>query len=210
MRAQTCSRTLCDVSRISRACAARIYREEAFAGVPGTAGLGVVRSSRLRAARVGAGAATVERWGPARAQAAVEAASLFARIAASRARWRLAPPSSAASSCARLYSQCTSASHVKPMPPCAWIALGGHLATGVGRGRLGHRGGLGEALGVGVGGPCGERRRRARLLGVEQHLRAAVRDGLVGADGHAELLALLDVVRRSSPARGRTRRRALS
>ena len=33
-----------------------------------------------------------------------------------------APPNSSASTCARLNSQCTSASQVKPMPPCAWIA----------------------------------------------------------------------------------------
>ena len=41
---------------------------------------------------------------------------------ASAIRAALPPPSSAASSWARLKSQCTSASHVKPMPPCAWIA----------------------------------------------------------------------------------------
>ena len=42
--------------------------------------------------------------------------------ARARSGARDARPSSAASSCARLNSQCTSASHVKPMPPCAWIA----------------------------------------------------------------------------------------
>ena len=68
-----------------------------------------------------------------------------------------APPSSAASSCARLNSQCTSASQVKPMPPWSWIAAAVTVAAGVGGGRLGHRGGLGQALRVGVGGPGGER-----------------------------------------------------
>ncbi len=45
-----------------------------------------------------------------------------AAIRAKRARWVDPPPSSTASSCARLNSQCTSASQVKPMPPWSWIA----------------------------------------------------------------------------------------
>ena len=80
------------------------------------------------------------------------------------------------------------------MPPCAWIALAVTSRPASEAAGLGHRGRLGQPLGVGVGGPRGERGRRARLLGFEQHLRAAVRDGLVGAHGHAELLAVLDVV----------------
>ncbi len=112
---------------------------------------------------------------------------------ARRARWRLAPPSSAASSCARLYSQCTSASHVKPMPPWAWIALAVTSRPASEAAALAIAAASAQPLGVGVGGPRRERGRRARLLGVEQHLRAAVRDRLEGAHRHAELLALLDV-----------------
>ncbi len=53
----------------------------------------------------------------------VEAATaLAAAMRASLARCVLADPSNAASSCARLNSQCTSASQVKPMPPWSWIA----------------------------------------------------------------------------------------
>ena len=60
----------------------------------------------------------------------------------------------------------------------------------------GQRGRLAQPLGVGVGRPGGEVGRRAGALGVQQHLRAAVRDGLEGADRHAELLAVLDVLER--------------
>ena len=54
---------------------------------------------------------------------------------------------------------------------------------------------------VGVLGVVVERPRRpvgdrARALGLEEHLRAGVRDGLVGADRAAELLALLGVLDR--------------
>ena len=42
--------------------------------------------------------------------------------------------------------------------------------------------------------PRGPVRDRPRALGLEEHLRARVRDGLVGADRAAELLALLGVV----------------
>ena len=110
-----------------------------------------------------------------------------------RARWRLAPPSSAASSCARLYSQCTSASHVKPMPPCAWIALAVTSRPASDAAALAIAAASASRSGSASARPRGERRRRARLLGFQQHLRAAMRDRLVGADRHAELLALLDV-----------------
>ena len=53
---------------------------------------------------------------------AAAAATRAAAIRARRARCVEAQPSSAASSCARLKSQCTSASQVKPMPPWSWIA----------------------------------------------------------------------------------------
>ena len=82
------------------------------------------------------------------------------------------------------------------MPPWAWIALAVDLAPAVGRRRGRERRRLGEPLGVGVGRPGGEVRGRARALGVQQHLRAAVRDGLEGADRDAELLAVLDVLER--------------
>ena len=61
---------------------------------------------------------------------------------------------------------------------------------------LRHRGGQRQRLGLGVGGPGGVERRRAGVLGLQQHLRAAVGDRLVGADRAAELLAVLGVLDR--------------
>ena len=95
---------------------------------------------------------------------------------------------------ARLNSQWTSASHVKPMPPCSWIAARGRRAARVRRPRLGDRRRAGQLRRVGVGRPRREVRRRAAALGVEQHLRRLVLHGLERADRHAELLALLDVL----------------
>src|SRR6185312_4838069 len=71
---------------------------------------------------------------------------------------------------------------------------GRHVDAGARGTRLRHRSGLRERLRIGVSRPSGEGRGRAGLLGFEQHLRAAVGDGLVGADGDAELLAVLDVL----------------
>src|SRR5205823_8407222 len=56
---------------------------------------------------------------------------------------------------------------------------GGDFASRVGGGSLGHRGRLGKPLGVRVSGPRRIGGRRAGLLGFEQHLRAAMRYGLV-------------------------------
>ena len=95
------------------------------------------------------------------------------------------------------------------MPPWTWSARAGDVDRGVGRVGLRAVGGHERGLGVVVerpGGPVGD---RARALGLEEHLRAGVRDGLVGADRAAELLALLGVVdgRAASPARRRRRTR---
>ena len=72
----------------------------------------------------------------------------------------------------------------------------GDAPAGVGGVGLGHRGGQRQRLGLGVGGPGGAVDGRARVLGLEQHLRAAVGDRLVGADRPAELLAVLGVLDR--------------
>ena len=98
------------------------------------------------------------------------------------------------------------------MPPRTWIAA---LQTSQARlrgARLGHRRGERQRLGLGVGGPGRVVGERARLLDVVEHLRAGVRDGLVGADRAVELLALLRVLDRHlhRPLRDarRARRRA--
>ena len=82
------------------------------------------------------------------------------------------------------------------MPPWAWIALGGDLASALGGGRCRKRRGLREPVGIGVGRPGRVVDGRAHALGVQQHLRATVRDRLEGADGDAELLTVLDVFER--------------
>jgi len=68
-----------------------------------------------------------------------------------------------------------------------------HLPAAGGGGGRGQRRRLGQARRIGVSRPRGEVRCRARALGVQEHLGAAVRDGLEGPDRDPELLALLDV-----------------
>ena len=72
----------------------------------------------------------------------------------------------------------------------------GDPPAGVGGVGLGHRGGQRQRLGLGVGGPGGAVDGGAGVLGLEQHLRAAVGDRLVGADRAAELLAVFGVLDR--------------
>ena len=96
----------------------------------------------------------------------------------------------------RLRKKWRSCSQVKPMPPCTWIEASGDPPAGVGGVGLGHRGGQRQRLGLGVGGPGGAVDGRARVLGLQQHLRAAVGDRLVGADRPAELLAVFGVLDR--------------
>ena len=72
----------------------------------------------------------------------------------------------------------------------------GDAPAGVGGVGLGHRGGQRQRLRLGVGRPGGAVDGRARVLGLQQHLRAAVRDRLVGADRPAELLAVFGVLDR--------------
>ena len=72
----------------------------------------------------------------------------------------------------------------------------GDAPAGVGGVGLGHRGGQRQRLGLGVGGPGGAVDGGAGVLGLQQHLRAAVRDRLVGADRAAELLAVFGVLDR--------------
>ena len=67
---------------------------------------------------------------------------------------------------------------------------------GVRRARLRHRRGDRQQVGIGVGGPCRGVGERAGLLDLPQHVGEAMRDGLVGADRAAELLALLGVLDR--------------
>ena len=69
----------------------------------------------------------------------------------------------------------------------------GDAPAGVGGVGLRHRGGQRQRLGLGVGGPGGAVDGGARVLGLQQHLRAAVGDRLVGADRAAELLAVFGV-----------------
>ena len=82
------------------------------------------------------------------------------------------------------------------MPPCAWIALAvtsrppsaaAAAASAAASGRRSGSASAAQAAKYAV--------ERARL-GAQEHLRAAVRDGLEGADRHAELLAVLDVLER--------------
>ena len=72
----------------------------------------------------------------------------------------------------------------------------GNAPAGVGGVGLRHRGRQRQRLGLGVGGPGRAVDGGAGVLGLEQHLRAAVRDRLVGADRPAELLAVLGVLDR--------------
>ena len=72
----------------------------------------------------------------------------------------------------------------------------GDAPAGVGGVGLGHRGGQRQRLGLGVGGPGGAVDGGARVLGLQQHLGAAVGDRLVGADRPAELLAVFGVLDR--------------
>ena len=72
----------------------------------------------------------------------------------------------------------------------------GDPPAGVGGVGLGHRGRQRQRLRLGVGGPGGAVDGGARVLGLEQHLRAAVGDRLVGADRAAELLAVFGVLDR--------------
>ena len=72
----------------------------------------------------------------------------------------------------------------------------GDAPAGVGGVGLRHRGRKRQRVGVGVGGPGGAVDGGAGVLGLEQHLRAAVRDRLVGADRAAELLAVFGVLDR--------------
>src|SRR3954453_10845193 len=65
-----------------------------------------------------------------------------------------------------------------------------HAPAGVRRVRLGHRRGERRLVGRVVERPGAEQHRGARALGLEQHLRARVRDGLEDADRTAELLAI--------------------
>ena len=72
----------------------------------------------------------------------------------------------------------------------------GNAPAGVGGVGLRHRGGQRQRLGLGVGGPGGAVDGGAGVLGLQQHLRAAVGDRLVGADRAAELLAVFGVLDR--------------
>jgi hypothetical protein len=72
----------------------------------------------------------------------------------------------------------------------------GDAPAGVGGIGLRHRGRQGQRLRLGVGGPGGAVDGRARVLGLEQHLRAAVGNRLIGPDRPAELPAILGVLDR--------------
>ena len=92
-----------------------------------------------------------------------------------------------------MYSRCSTCSHVKPMPPCAWIARSHALDRGVRRLRLrrGRRNGAsGSSCGDAPGRPP---RERAGELDLGERARERVRHRLVRPDPPPELLAVGDV-----------------
>src|ERR1044072_248654 len=72
-------------------------------------------------------------------------------------------------------------------------------ATGIARVRLRARDRQWRGLRLVVERPCRPVDGRSRALDLEHHLRAGVRDGLVGPDPAVELLALLRVLDRHAP-----------
>ena len=95
------------------------------------------------------------------------------------------------------------------MPPCTWSDDAAHAPAGVRRVRLRHRRGQ---LGSDSGSASAVQRRvvgrRARALDLEQHLRAAVRHGLVGADRRGRTACGRARTRRPSPSPAAPRRSA--
>ena len=134
------------------------------------------------------------RVGP--AQAATGSAASARTASATRSRCHLASPKHGRVRLAALEEE---VEVVLPGEADAAVDLDrgvGDAPAGVGGVGLGHRGGQRQRLRLGVGRPGGAVDGRARVLGLEQHLRAAVGDRLVGADRAAELLAVFGVLDR--------------
>ena len=86
-----------------------------------------------------------------------------------------------------------------PLPPWAWMAASTACERGLGRGVLGHVGGLprGQAVVVQPGGLVGHQRGQ---LGLDLRLGQRVRDALVGADrpSHTRRVEAYSAARRSA------------
>ena len=95
-----------------------------------------------------------------------------------------------------MYNQCTSASQVKPIPPWFWIAEAVTSRPPVAAAAAASAAPSGSRSGSASAAQAPKYAGRASRLGVQQHLRAAVRNRLKRADRDAELLAFLDVVER--------------
>ena len=125
------------------------------------------------------------------------------RSAASRSRWNAAVPKLTRSSCTRLRYRWTSHSQVKPMPPWTCRVERQHPVGRVRAPGLGHRRRHRGLVIVGGDAPRRPPRRRPHALDVDQHVGAAVLDGLEAPDGPAELHAVAGVGDREVQAPGR-------
>ena len=110
-----------------------------------------------------------------------------------RAECSAAPPKRAPSVAARLTKRWPSCSQVKPMPPKDWIDSRQTRRWQSSLAALAMETAVGPVRRVLVDGGDGEVAEGAGPLDGEEHVAHLVLDGLEGADGDAELLAVLDV-----------------